>query len=67
MRLGIANQRVVVRTLRLPAIEDPDELDSAIRFSAQEQIAMPLEQAVIDHRVVGGIGAVEGGCHRRST
>jgi len=57
VRLGIANQRVVVRTLRLPAIEDPKELDSAIRFSAQEQIAMPLEQAVIDHRVVGGVQA----------
>jgi len=60
VRLGIANQRVVVRTLRLPAIDDPEELDSAVRFSAQEQIAMPLEQAVIDHRVVGGVGAVEG-------
>jgi type IV pilus assembly protein PilM len=60
VRLGIANQRVVVRTLRLPTIDDPDELASAVRFSAQEQIAMPLEQAVIDHRVVGGIGAVEG-------
>jgi type IV pilus assembly protein PilM len=60
VRLGIANQRVVVRTLRLPAIENPDELASAVRFAAQEQIAMPLEQAVIDHRVVGGIGAVEG-------
>ncbi len=60
VRLGIANQRVVVRTLRLPAIEDPAELNSAVRFAAQEQIAMPLEQAVIDHRVVGGIGAVEG-------
>lgn len=60
VRLGIANQRVVVRTLRLPVIEDPDELNSAIRFSAQEQIAMPLEQAVIDHRVVGGVGAIEG-------
>jgi type IV pilus assembly protein PilM len=60
VRLGIANQRVVVRTVRLPAIEDPAELDSAIRFSAQEQIAMPLDQAVIDHRVVGGVAAVEG-------
>jgi type IV pilus assembly protein PilM len=60
VRLGIANQRVVVRTVRLPAIEDPDELDSAVRFSAQEQIAMPLEQAVIDHRVVGGVPASEG-------
>lgn len=60
VRLGIANQRVVVRTLRLPAIDDPDELKAAVNFAAQEQIAMPLEQAVIDHRVVGGIGAVEG-------
>ncbi len=60
VRLGIANQRVVVRTLRLPAIENPSELDAAVRFAAQEQIAMPLDQAVIDHRVVGGVGAIEG-------
>jgi type IV pilus assembly protein PilM len=60
VRLGIANQRVVVRTLRLPAIDDPAELRAAVGFAAQEQIAMPLEQAVIDHRVVGGIGAIEG-------
>jgi type IV pilus assembly protein PilM len=60
VRLGIANQRVVVRTLRLPAIEDPQELAAAVRFSAQEQIAMPLDQAVIDHRVVGGVGAADG-------
>jgi type IV pilus assembly protein PilM len=60
VRLGIANQRVVVRTLRLPAIEDPQELAAAVRFSAQEQIAMPLDQAVIDHRVIGGVGGVDG-------
>lgn len=60
VRLGVANPRVVVRTVRLPAIENPEELDSAIRFSAQEQIAMPLEQAVIDHRVIGGVPAQEG-------
>jgi type IV pilus assembly protein PilM len=60
VRLGIANQRVVVRTLRLPVIEDPSELDSAIRFSAQEQLPMPIDQAVVDHRVIGGVGAVEG-------
>jgi type IV pilus assembly protein PilM len=57
VRLGIANQRLVVRTLRLPAIENPSELDAAVRFSAQEQIAMPLEEAVIEHRVVGGVPA----------
>jgi type IV pilus assembly protein PilM len=57
VRLGLANQRLVVRSLRLPMIESPDELDAAVRFSAQEQIAMPLEEAVIEHRVVGGVPA----------
>ncbi len=61
VRLGIANQRVVVRTLRLPAIEDPKELDTAVRFQAQEQIPMPIDQAVLDHRVVGGVPAADGG------
>lgn len=60
VRLGIANQRVVVRTLRVPAIEDPKELDMAVRSQAHEQIPMPIEQAVLDHRVVGGVPATDG-------
>jgi Tfp pilus assembly PilM family ATPase len=52
VRLGVANQRVVVRTLRLPAIEDQDELETAIRFQAQDQIPMPLDQAVMDWQVI---------------
>jgi type IV pilus assembly protein PilM len=52
VRLGIANQRVVVRTLQLPLIEDEKEIDTAVRFRAQDQIPMPLEQAVLDHRVI---------------
>jgi type IV pilus assembly protein PilM len=57
VRLGIANQRMVVRTMRLPAIDDPKELAAAVRFQAQEQIPMPIDQAVLDHRVVGGAPA----------
>ncbi|HEV7769835.1 MAG TPA: type IV pilus assembly protein PilM [Solirubrobacterales bacterium] len=60
VRLGIANQRVVVRTLRLPAIEDPKELEAAVRFEAEERIPMPIDQAVLDFRVVGGISGEEG-------
>lgn len=60
VRLGIGNQRVVVRTMRLPAIEDPKEMDAAVRFQAQEQIPMPLDQAVLDYQVVGGVPAEEG-------
>jgi type IV pilus assembly protein PilM len=59
VRLGIGNQRVIVRTLRLPAIADPKEMDAAIRFQAQEQIPMPLDQAVLQHQVVGGVSADE--------
>src|SRR5215213_3934102 len=51
--LGIANQRVAVRTLRLPVIEDHDELDTAIRFQAQDQLPMPLDQSVLDWQTVG--------------
>ena len=60
VRLGVANQRVVVRTLRLPAIEDPKDLEVAVRSQAHEQIPMPLEQAVLAHRVVGGVPATDG-------
>jgi type IV pilus assembly protein PilM len=61
VRLGIGNQRLVVRTMRLPAIEDPKEMEAAIRFQAQEQVPMPLDQAVLEHQVVGGVPAEEGG------
>src|SRR6266516_5980802 len=48
VRVGVANQRVAVRTLRLPPIESRDELETAIRFQAQDHVPMPLEQAVPD-------------------
>lgn len=60
VRLGIGNQRVIVRTMRLPLIEDPKEMEAAIKFQAQEQIPMPLDQAVLQHQVVGGVPAEEG-------
>src|SRR5688572_14638523 len=63
VRLGIANQRVAVRSLRLPNIEDKQELETAIRFQAQDHIPMPLEQAVMDWQVVGH-GTAEDGSER---
>ncbi len=52
VRLGVANQRVAVRTLRLPLIEDPKEIGTAVRFQAQEHLPMPVDQAIIDYQVV---------------
>lgn len=57
VRVGVANQRVVVRTLRMPLIESANELETAIRFQAQEHIPMPVEQAVLDWQVIArGVG-----------
>ena len=60
VRLGVANQRVVIRSLQLPLIEDDEELDTAIRFRAQDAIPMPLDQAVLDHRIVAKRDGADG-------
>ena len=60
VRLAVASQGVSFRTLRLPLIENPDQLRSAVRFQAQEQIPMPLDSAVIDHQVIGAHVAEDG-------
>ncbi len=52
VRVGIANQRVVVRTIRMPLIEKADELETAIRFQAQDHIPMALDQAILDWQVL---------------
>ena len=59
VRLGVANQRVAVRTMRLPLIEDPKELETAVRFQAQENLPMPLDQAVLDRNNIVRIGRIE--------
>src|SRR3954453_11866411 len=61
VRLGMAHQRGVVRTMQLPLIEDEKEIDTAVRFRAQDQIPMPLDQAVLDHRVISREAGPEGG------
>jgi type IV pilus assembly protein PilM len=50
--LGVANQRVVVRLLNFPHMEEQD-LRSAITFEAQDHIPMSLEEAVLDYVVLG--------------
>lgn len=53
VRLGIANQRVVVRKVRIPAMERGKELENAVQFQAQDQLPMALDQAVLEYQVVG--------------
>ena len=60
VRLGVANQQIVVRQLELPPIEDEREQAAAVRFQAAETIAMPLEEAVLDYQPVGETVTLEG-------
>jgi len=53
VRLGVSNQQIVVRVVELPRIEDEKQRDAAVRFQAAEAIAMPLDEAVLDHQVAG--------------
>jgi type IV pilus assembly protein PilM len=48
VRVGVANQKIVVRPLELPYLSDVKELTAAVRFHAQDQLPMPMDQAVID-------------------
>jgi type IV pilus assembly protein PilM len=52
VRLGIANNRIGVRTFEIVGIEDPKQLANAIRFRAQETLPIPLEEAVLDWQVL---------------
>ena len=60
VRLGVANQRIVVRTVDLPPLQHDKDIASAVRFQAQEHIPMPLEQAVLEHHSLGIVDTAEG-------
>jgi type IV pilus assembly protein PilM len=53
VRVGIANQRTVMRTIDLPPVTDRKELAAAVRFQAQDQVPMPLSNAVLDFHPLG--------------
>ena len=60
VRLGIANQQIVVRQMEIPKIDDEKERAAAVRFQAAEAIAMPLDEVVLDHQVLGESVSPEG-------
>jgi type IV pilus assembly protein PilM len=53
VRVGVANQRTVLRTLELPPVTDQKELAAAVNFQAQDQVPMPLSNAVMDFHPLG--------------
>lgn len=53
VRIGIANQRIMMRRIELPPLTDPSEIQQAVLFQAQDEIPMPLESVVLDHYSLG--------------
>jgi type IV pilus assembly protein PilM len=53
VRLGIANNRIGVRTFEIAGIDDEKQLTNAIRFRAQEALPIPIDEAVLDYHVLG--------------
>jgi type IV pilus assembly protein PilM len=60
VRLGIANQRIVVRTLDLPQLEDPKALAAAVRAEAPDHIPMPMDEAILDFQILGNVDTPTG-------
>jgi type IV pilus assembly protein PilM len=60
VRLGVANHKIVMRTLDLPPLTGAKDIASAVRFQAQDQIPMPLDQAVIEHHTLGNVETADG-------
>jgi type IV pilus assembly protein PilM len=65
VRLGIANNRIGVRTFDVDGIDDAKQLDNAIRFRAQEALPIPIDEAVMDYQVLGESVKEDGQTSRR--
>jgi type IV pilus assembly protein PilM len=61
VRLGIANQRIVVRTLDLPPLDDPAAIAAAVQAQAPDHIPMPMNEAIVDHQPLGLVSSPSGG------
>ena len=54
-----------MRSVELPAIDDESQFMNAIRFRAQEALPIPLDEAMLDYRVLGEREAEGGHLLRR--
>jgi type IV pilus assembly protein PilM len=60
VRIGIASNRIGVRIFDMIGIADDKQLANAIQFRAQEALPIPLDEAVLDYRVLDSFVNDEG-------
>jgi type IV pilus assembly protein PilM len=52
VRLGIASNRIGVRTFDIVGVDQERQLANAVQFRAQEALPIPLDEAVLDYHVL---------------
>jgi type IV pilus assembly protein PilM len=65
IRLGIASNRIGVRVIEIVGVEEDKQLANAVQFRAQEALPIPLDEAVLDYRVLGETVDAEGQVTKR--
>ncbi len=60
VRLGIASNRIGVRIFDIVGVTEEKQLANAIHFRAQEALPIPLDEAVLDYRVLDESTDAEG-------
>ena len=53
MRVGVANAKIVVRSVDIPPLTDSAQIEAAVRQIAADELPMPLESAVLDYEPIG--------------
>jgi type IV pilus assembly protein PilM len=65
VRIGLANNRIGVRTIEVAGVDDSKQLANAVRFRAQEALPIPIDEAVLDFQILGESTAPDGSPAKR--
>jgi type IV pilus assembly protein PilM len=60
VRVGVANQRIVMRALDLPMVPDHKALAAAVKAEAPDHIPMPMNEAIVDFQSLGVVDTPSG-------
>jgi type IV pilus assembly protein PilM len=53
VRIGVANAKIVMRTVDVPPVTDAAQIDAVVRQIAADELPMPMESAVLDYQALG--------------
>ena len=53
VRIGLASNRIGVRTFDIVGVDDESRFDNAVRFKAHEVLPVSVHESVLDYRVLG--------------